>query len=219
MSRLKLVIGNKNYSTWSLRPWFFMKNLGVDFEEELVFLFEADTSKNLENYQSNEKVPVLIEGDLQVWDSLAIIETIADRFPEKRGLPADPVARAVARTVSAEMHSSFFALRDALPMNLRKHFPDYRITADVQSDIERICWLWDYCRSHASAPGQWLLGEFSGADAMFAPVVMRFLGYDVKLSGFAAEYVDFVYKNEYMQEWIEDSKSETQIILQDEVTD
>ena len=217
MNQLKLVIGNKNYSTWSLRPWFFLKNLGIKFEEELVFLFEEDTNERLKPYNSNHKVPVLIDNDFQVWDTLAIIETIADMYPEKHGWSKDTKARAVARTVSAEMHSSFFAIRDALPMNLRKHFANYPITDDVQLDIERIVVLWDYCREHSNNKGSWLLGDFSGADAMFAPVVMRFIGYDVKLAGFAAEYVDFVYNNKYMQEWIEASKKETQIILEDEV--
>lgn len=217
MSHLKLVIGNKNYSSWSLRPWFFLKNMGIDFEEELVFLFEDDTNQNLKPYFSNEKVPVLVEGDIQVWDTLAIIETVADNFPEKQGWPKDVKARAIARAVSAEMHSSFLALRDALPMNIRKHFANYSLTEEVQIDIDRIVMLWEYCQKNAVNKGQWLLGDFSGADAMFAPVVMRLRGYDVKLSGFAAEYIDFVSSNEYMQEWVEDAKKEVQVIQEDEI--
>ena len=219
MSNLKLVIGNKNYSTWSLRPWFFLKNLNIDFEEELVFILQDDTDEYLKPYNSNGKVPILIDinNGFQVWDSLAIIETIADKFPEKQGWPKEATARAFARTVSAEIHSSFFALRDALPMNLRKHFADYPITGDVQLDIDRLTLLWEYCRQYKNNNGTWLFGDFSGADAMFAPVVMRLLGYDVKLTGFAAEYVDFVYNNEYMQKWIDESKNETQIIEEDEV--
>jgi len=153
----------------------------------------------------------------QVWDSLAIIETIADKFPEKQGWPKEAKARAVARTVSAEIHSSLFALRNALPMNLRKHFANYPITNDVQLDIDRVTLLWEYCRQHGNNKDFWLFGDFSGADAMFAPVVMRLLGYDVELKGFAAEYIEFVYNNKYMQEWINDSTKETQIIEEDEV--
>jgi len=217
MSNLELVIGNKNYSTWSLRPWFFLKNLDIEFKENMVFLFEDDTNEILSPYFSNDKVPVLIDEDLQVWDTLAIIEYAADKFPEKNGWPADLKARAIARSAAAEMHSSFMAIRNALPMNLRKHFSDYPIDDDVKADIQRIFALWDYCKQHASVKGPWLMGEFSGVDAMYAPVVMRLIGYDVKLSGFAAEYADFVLNNQHMQDWIADGKQETQIITSDEV--
>ena len=221
MSSLKLVIGNKNYSTWSLRPWFFLKELGIEFEEEMVWLFEDDMEEKLQKYFSNSKVPVLVEGgsddNMNVWDTLAIIEYAADMFPEKNGWPTDLETRAIARSVAAEMHSSFTDLRNALPMNIRKHYPDYPITDGVQTDLNRIFALWDYCRENKISDGPWLFGEFSGTDAMFAPVVMRLINYDVKLSGFAAEYVDFVHHSDTMQEWIEGSKSETQIIESDEV--
>ena len=221
MSSLKLVIGNKNYSTWSLRPWFFLTELGIEFEEEMVWLVKADMEVQLEKYFSNAKVPVLFEsgsnGDLSVWDSLAIIETIADKFPEKQGWPADINKRAMARSVAAEIHSSFTDLRNALPMNIRKHFPNYPITGEVQTDLNRIFALWDYCRANKVSDGPWLFGDFSGTDAMFAPVVMRLINYDVKLTGFAAKYVNFVHNSSTMQLWIEGSKSETQIVEEDEV--
>ena len=217
MSELKLIIGNKNYSTWSLRPWFFLKQLGIAFDEEIIFLFEADTDQKLENYFSNAKVPVLVEDDLNVWDTLAIIEYVADKFPDKNGWPSDLHIRAKARSVAAEMHSSFTALRNALPMNIRQHYPNYLITDEVQIDLNRIFALWDYCRENKVSDGPWLFGDFSGTDAMFAPVVMRLINYDVKLSGFAADYVDYVHNSATMQEWIADSRSETQIIESDEV--
>ncbi len=217
MSTLKLVIGNKNYSTWSLRPWFFLKQLNIDFEEEMVWLFEDNMAAKLEKYFSNAKVPVLNEGDLNVWDTLAIIEYAADKYPEKNGWPADLKTRAMARSVAAEMHSSFTALRNALPMNIRKHFPNHPITAEVQTDLNRIYALWDYCRENKISDGPWLFGDFSGADAMFAPVIMRIIGYDVKPSGFAADYVKYVHNSDTMQEWIEGSKSETQIVEADEI--
>ncbi len=217
MSNLELVIGNKNYSTWSLRPWFFLKNLDIAFKEKMVFLFEDDTNDILSPYFSNDKVPVLVDEDLQVWDTLAIIEYAADKFPEKQGWPADIKARAIARSAAAEMHSSFMALRNALPMNLRKHFPDYHIDDDVKADIQRMVELWEYCKQNAAVEGPWLMGEFSGVDAMYAPAVMRLIGYDVKLSGFAAEYADFVLNNQHIQDWMAAGKKETQIIASDEV--
>lgn len=221
MSHLKLVIGNKNYSSWSLRPWFFLKNLDIDFEEEMVFLFEDDTQDNLKPYFSNEKVPVLVDSSiddgLQIWDSLAIIEYLADKYADKQGWPQSTNARAVARSISAEMHSGFHSLRDALPMNCRKRYPDYSITNDVQQDIERIVNIWEHSNKNYGNNGPWLFGQFSGADAMFAPVVMRLLGYDVKLSGFAAEYTAMVFQNMAMQDWIEAGKKEVQIIQLDEI--
>ncbi len=217
MNKLKLVIGNKNYSSWSLRPWFFLKNLEIDFDEEIVFLFEDNTERKLKPYFSDEKVPILLDGDLQVWDSLAIIETLADKFPDKLGWPKDTDAKAVARAVSAEMHSGYFALREALPMNCKKHFPDYPITGEVQKDIDRIISVWEFCRSNYGNNGPWLFGKFSGADAMFAPIVLRLSGYDVKLPGITKEYVKMVLQNEYMQSWIEAGKAEKQVIEIDEV--
>ena len=175
------------------------------------------------NFKSilNSKVPVLVDhdanGNLNIWDTLAIIEYTADKFPEKNGWPTDLKTRAKARSVAAEMHSSFTDLRNALPMNIRKHFPNYLITDDVQTDLNRIFALWDYCRKNKVSDGPWLFGDFSGTDAMFAPVVMLMINYDVKLSGFAAEYVNYVHNSTTMQEWIEGSKSETQIIESDEV--
>ncbi len=200
-----------------MRPWFFLKNLDIAFKEKIVFLFEDDTNDILSPYFSNDKVPVLVDEDLQVWDTLAIIEYAADKFPEKQGWPADIKARAIARSAAAEMHSSFMALRNALPMNLRKHFPDYPINDDVKADIQRIFELWDYCKQNAAVKGPWLMGEFSGVDAMYAPAVMRLIGYDVKLSGFAAEYANIVLNNQHMQDWMAAGKKETQILASDEV--
>lgn len=223
---LTLIIGNKNYSSWSLRPWFFLKNLDVEFEERLVSLFTDETKVFLASYFSNDKVPLLIDSSnpekpLEVWDSLAIIEYIADKYPQKNGWPADLEDRAIARSASAEMHSSFMALRDALPMNIRKFYPSYDIKADVQQDIDRIVTLWAYCHNNVSdntgKKGDWLMGKFSGVDAMFAPIVSRFKSYDIQLSGFASEYVQMVDENLYMQEWVEASNKETEIIELDEV--
>jgi len=179
MSKLKLVIGNKNYSSWSLRPWFFLTQLGIEFDEEMIWLFEDDMTEKLKPYFSHSKVPVLVYGDddseVIIWDSLAIIEAIADKFPEKNGWPADIKTRAIARSVSAEMHSSFTDLRNTLHMNIRKHFPNYPITDEVNIDLNRIFDLWNYCRDNKISDGPWLFGDFSAVDAMFAPVVMRII--------------------------------------------
>ncbi len=217
MSTLKLVIGNKNYSSWSLRPWFFLKNLEIDFEEEMVFLFEEDMEERLKPYFSDGKVPVLLEDDLRIWDSLAIIETIADKYPDRQGWPKEADARAIARSVSAEMHSGFFALRNGLPMNCKKYFPDYPITAEVEKDINRIVSVWEFCRNNYGPNGPWLFGEFSGADAMFAPVVLRLSGHDVKLSGVTKNYMTTVLQNRHIQNWVEAGKSEKRIMTMNEV--
>lgn len=221
MSNLKLVIGNKNYSSWSLRPWLYLKNLNIDFEEEMVFLFEEETNQKLSSYFSNEKVPVLVDSSyedaLQVWDTLSIIEYLAENYSGNKGWPTDQRAKSVARSLSAEMHSGFGALREALPMNCRKDFPNYPITSAVQEDVNRISSVWEYAKKNYGQNGDWLFGEFSGADAMFAPVIIRLKGYDVKLTGYAAEYVEMVYNSEHMQDWINTGKKETQIILEDEV--
>ena len=221
---LKLVIGNKNYSSWSLRPWFFLKNLGINFEEQLVYLFTEETTQILLSHFSNDKVPLLIglsslDEPLEVWDSLAIIEYIADEYPDLKGWPSKREARATARSASSEMHSSFMALRDALPMNCRSFYSNYKITDAVQQDIDRITSIWDYCFSKygKESKGNWLFGEFSGADAMFVPIVSRFKTYDIQLNGFASEYVQMVTENTYMKEWVEAAKKETEIIEQDEV--
>lgn len=218
----KLIIGNKNYSSWSLRPWFFLKELNIDFEEELVYLFKDETTEFLSHHFSNDKVPLLIDSSntdnpLDVWDTLAIIEYIAEKYPDARGWPQLSNARAVARSVSAEMHSSFNALRGALPMNCRRFYPNYDITTDVQQDVERIVTIWEYCSKNYGSQGPWLFGEFSGADAMFAPIVLRLIGYDVPLTGFAAEYTNLVLNNEHIQGWIEAGKKETEVIEEDEV--
>ena len=174
-------------------------------------------------YFSNKKVPVLVDANktledgsaLQVWDSLAIIEYIAESTGQ--GWPTDPVNRAIARAVSAEMHSGFNAIRNALPMNCKKFFPNYPIDTDVQQDIDRIVAVWEYCQANSANKGDWLFGSFSGADAMYAPVVMRMLGYDVKLTGFAKDYAQMVLESAAMQEWIAAGKQESHIIEEVEV--
>jgi glutathione S-transferase len=217
MTAYTLVFGNKNYSSWSLRPWFWMRQCGIGFEERRIALFTDTYKDELAPYFSNGKVPVLVDGDFVVWDSLAILEFLAERHPDANGWPRDPRARATARAMSAEMHSGFAALRGALPMNCRKRFPGHVIDEAVQRDVDRIVALWEHSRTRYGAGGDWLFGGFSIADAMYAPVVLRFHGYDVPLSGAARDYVQFVLANAHIQDWIEAGRRETEVIGEDEV--
>ncbi len=196
---LKLVIGNKNYSSWSIRPWVLMTQAAIPFEEMQVWLAESDTVASIARYSPTGTVPVLLDGDLKVWDSLAICEYLADKFPEKNLWPRDAGLRAVARAVSAEMHSGFTALRTNMPMNIRNRYPGRGMHAEVAAavcaDIARVSALWSECVARSGGP--YLFGAFSVADAMFTPVVFRLRTYGVALdetagdtaSGAAADYV------------------------------
>ncbi|MGW8248878.1 MAG: glutathione S-transferase family protein [Acidiferrobacterales bacterium] len=217
MSDYTLVIGNKNYSSWSLRPWLWMKQAGIPFTETLVPLYTDTYKDELQPYFSNYKVPVLLDGDLAVWDTAAILEYLAEKHPDANGWPTDSRARAVARSVSAEMHSSFTALREAMPLNCRKQFPEFKYDDTVQQDVDRISEVWAYCREEFGQDGPWLFGNFSIADAMYAPVVLRFQTYDVALPSFPREYVNTMLENPHVIEWVEAGKKEVEIISQSEV--
>jgi glutathione S-transferase len=157
------------------------------------------------------------DGELVVWDSLAIMEYLSDKYLEGRGWPADEKARAVARSVSAEMHSSFANVRSEMPMNLRKHFPDYQLSEAALREVGRIKSLWRLCREQYGQGGEWLFGDYSIADAMYAPIVMRFVGYDVPLEGIEKAYAESVLKQPAIQEWIEAGKAEIEVIAEDEI--
>ncbi len=217
MSRLTLVTGNKNYSSWSLRPWIFLKYHQLDFEDRRVLLFTDETDAALVEYDSDFKVPVLIDGDLVVWDSLAILEHVSETFLENGGWPKDREARALARSISAEMHSSFANLRNELPMNCRKTFKDIPVSRAARREIERVKSLWRKCREHYGAGGKWLFGDYSIADAMYAPIVLRFTGYGIPLSGIEADYAENVLSDPGMMEWTSAAKRETEIIEADEI--
>ncbi|PLY17119.1 MAG: glutathione S-transferase [Sedimenticola sp.] len=216
MADLTLIIGNCNYSSWSLRPWLFLRQHAIPFAEQRITLSTASTHEQLAGYFSGQKVPVLIDGDREVWDSLAILEYLAESYPELQGWPADKAARAVARSVSAEMHSSFPAVRNELPMNCRRRFPGYRYSPEAQQDIDRISELWRYCREGFGKNGPWLFGDFSVADCMYAPVVIRFVGYEVTLDPVAQAYVEHAYRSAALQAWVEKGKAESEVIEDDE---
>jgi glutathione S-transferase len=217
MSGYTLVIGNKNYSSWSLRPWIWMKQAGIPFNEKRIALFTESYRDELRPYGSNHRVPVLLDGEFQVWDTIAILEYLAETHPEANGWPQDTRARAVARSVSAEMHSSFTALRNAMPMNCRKRFPEFRFDENVSADIDRVISLWDYCRKDYGEGGEWLFGSYSIADAMFAPIVLRFNSYDVAVSGVAEDYMHTTLADRHIQDWIAAGRQEKEVIAEDEI--
>jgi glutathione S-transferase len=206
MAPLTLVIGNKNYSSWSLRAWIALKHLGVPFEEIQVILDTPTTREDIEHYGPSGRVPVLRLGELAVWDSLAICEYAAELTG--RGWPQDARARAVARSVCAEMHSGFSHLRSLWPMNARARNRRTAITAALEADIERIDVIWNDCRARFGAAGPWLFGEYSIADAMYAPVVLRFNTYSARISPTARWYMASVLEDPALQEWVAAAKQE-----------
>jgi glutathione S-transferase len=217
MPKCVLVIGNKNYSSWSLRAWLALRQTGIGFEEVLVPLMRPETRAAILAHSPSGKVPLLRLGDDQVWDSLAIAEYLAERFPAAGLWPTDAGARAVARSVAAEMHAGFMALRRAMPMNLRAHLPGRPRAEDVRADIARIQDIWTSCRSRFGAAGPFLFGGFTIADAFYTPVVGRFRTYDVPLTGICRQYADAVWHTPDMQAWVAAAAVEPYAIAEYEV--
>jgi glutathione S-transferase len=216
MESLTLVIGNKNYSSWSLRPWLLLKHFGIEFDEVRIPLFQADSAQALREASPSGRVPVLRDVDLIVWDSLAICEYLAEKFPHLPLWPAATDARAVARSVSAEMHAGFSALRENMAMNCRKHLPGKGRAPGVQEDIDRITAIWRDCRKRYGAGGDMLFGKFSIADAMFAPVTFRFVTYGVDTDPVSTAYIKAVHALAPMQDWLAAARIEPEIITQSE---
>ncbi|SOE61249.1 Glutathione S-transferase [Burkholderia sp. YR290] len=205
---MKLVIGDKNYSSWSMRPWLVLKHFGIAFEEVMVLLNEAESKASILEHSPSGKVPCLIADDgVTVWDSLAICETLAERYPQHAMWPRDAVARGHARSVSAEMHSGFGALRNNMWMNIRASFPGKGATPEALADIARIDEVWSECLEAYGGP--FLFGEFTIADAMYAPVVMRFNTWQPKLSEAALAYSRRVTAQPAVTAWIDDALQET----------
>jgi glutathione S-transferase len=194
-----LVLGSKNYSSWSLRPWLFLRKVAFDFHELVIHFDAADYQAQIARYSPSSRVPLLVDGELKIWDSLAICEYAAERAG--RGLPSNRAARAVARAVAAEMHSGFQALRDEYPMNVRARDRRVPMTAQLKRDIERVDALWAECRNVYGADGSWLFGEFSIADAMFAPVVFRFQSYGAELRPESVSYLRHALADPTLREW------------------
>lgn len=213
----KLVIGNKNYSSWSLRAWLILAEAGIEFEEHRISLDTPDSGTRIREFSDAGKVPVLMLDESPVWDTLAIAETVADRWPEKGLWPDDELARAHARSVSAEMHSGFFVLREAMPMNCRAMGRKVALPDELTVDIDRVFAIWSDCHRRYGSGGDWLFGRFSVADAMFAPVVLRFRTYGINLPASSAAYPARLLESHALQNWLAAAESETEIIDGEEI--
>jgi glutathione S-transferase len=207
-----LVIGNRNYSSWSLRPWLALRVAGISFEEVRIPLYVPGSKQQILRHTPAGKVPVLVAPEVTVWESLAILEYLAERHPEAWLWPADAAQRAHARAVSTEMHAGFAALRANLTMNMRKTFPDYPATPEVMADIARIQTIWTECLNRSGGP--FLFGTFGNADAMFAPVVTRFITYSVNVDAACARYMAAVRALPALDEWYAAARQEAEVLPQ-----
>ncbi len=216
MDRLVLVIGNQNYSSWSMRPWVLMKQLGIPFDEVKLRFHTPEWDAQIARWSPSRRVPVLWRGEQAVWDSLAIIEMLGEWFPDRGVWPADPVARAFARSAAAEMHSGFTGLRSRMPMNIRAAHPGKGYTPESRADIERIEALWGEARRRFGAGGPFLFGAFCAADAMFAPVVMRFHTYAPPLAPETQRYCEAVRAAPGVKAFIDAALQEKEFVAEDE---
>jgi glutathione S-transferase len=210
---LTLVIGNKNYSSWSMRPWLALRANDIAFDEVFIPLYTgAADKKRILGFTDSGKVPALIDGDVTIWDSLAIIEYLAEKFPQARLWPEHRARRAHARSISAEMHSGFAALRNECGMNLHRPVGAIALSADARDNIARIQQIWIECRGRYREFGPFLFGAFGGADAMFAPVVHRFRTYAIEVMPEARDYMDTMMSLPAFQEWTRAGLAETLVI-------
>jgi glutathione S-transferase len=214
---LKLVIGNKNYSSWSFRPWIAMKVAGIAFDEEVISLNAADFKERVIRLSGTGKVPALADGGVKVWESLAILEYLGEKFPQARLWPEDAAARAHARAIAAEMHAGFVPLRRHLPMNMWRPVMRRELAAEVQANVRRIEAMWTDCRTRFGAGGAFLFGAFGAADAMYAPVVSRFHTYAVEVGAAARAYMDAVMALPAWGEWRTAALAEPWVLPEDEV--
>jgi glutathione S-transferase len=212
---MKLFIGNKTYSSWSLRGWLAARQSGLPFEEAVVPLYDADWDRRREGDEfapSSGKVPILWDGETVVWDSLAIVEYLNEKSGGDKFWPEDPAARAMARSMAAEMHSSFAALRRECGMNIRALYPPREQSADVMADVSRIMELWAQARARHGGDGDFLFGPFGAVDIMYAPVVTRFITYSLPVARFALPYMQALISHPFMQEWIGAAQAEDWVI-------
>jgi len=213
---LKLAIANKNYSSWSMRPWVLLTQAGIAFEEIQLKFSDSGKVEGIEPYSPTRQVPVLIVDGEPVWDSLAIGEAVAELFPHKQLWPADPRARQIARSICAEMHAGFRNLRGAMPVNIRASLPGKGMSPAVQQDIDRIVEIWESCRARFGQGGELLFGQFTVADAYYAPVATRFLTYAVTLPPAAQRYADALLELSAVREWMAQARRETEFVRADE---
>lgn len=208
----QLVIGNKNYSSWSLRPWLLMKVAGIGFEEINLPIYSETGKVQLQQYSGAAKVPVLIANGMTLWDSLAIVEYLAEKHRDRALWPLAGDSRAIARCVVSEMHSGFMAIRNRLPMNCRLSTTCQKILPELQKDIGRVCQIWRDCREQFGERGEFLFGDFSIADAFYAPVVMRFYSYGIVPGDIEKSYMDSMLALPELQQWITAAKQETTVV-------
>ncbi|MFL4980624.1 MAG: glutathione S-transferase family protein [Xanthobacteraceae bacterium] len=213
---LTLVIGNKNYSSWSFRPWIAMKAAGIAFTDRVISLNDPEFKPTLAQVTPAGKVPVLVDGDVHVWESLAILEYVAEKFPAAALWPTDAAARAHARAIAAEMHAGFVPLRRHCPMNFWRPVKRRDLTAEVAANVARIDAMWGECRARLGAGGPFLFGRFSAADAMYAPVVSRFQTYDVQVGPVSRNYMDAVMALPAWAEWRDAAVKEPWVLAEDE---
>ena len=214
---LKLILGNKNYSSWSFRPWIGMMVAGIAFEEEVISLNAPDFNARVGSLSGTGKVPVLIDGEVKIWESLAILEYIAEKFPAARLWPDDPAARAHARAISSEMHAGFLPLRRLCPMNMWRPVKKRELTPEAATNVARIDAMWIDCRARFGHGGPFLFGAFGAADAMYAPVVSRFHTYAVEVSAGARAYMQAVMALPAWSQWQEAGRREPWVLPEDEV--
>jgi glutathione S-transferase len=212
-----LVIANKLYSSWSLRPWLLLKQAGIAFDEILIPLGQADTGERIRAHSPGGRVPILIDGELAVWDSLAIMEYAGERWPEIGAWPRERAARALARSISAEMHSGFTALRSACPMNLGRRYATRDRGEGVARDVARILEIWRDARARFGAGGPFLFGAFTAADAMYAPVVTRFDTYSIPVDPVCRAYMDAILTLPAFTAWRDAALQEPWFYKDDEV--
>jgi len=213
---LKLAIGNKNYSSWSMRPWVLLTQAGIAFEEIQLKFTDEGKVEGIEPYSPTRQVPVLIVDGEPVWDTLAICEAVAELFPQKDLWPADARARRMARSICAEMHAGFRNLRGAMPVNIRASLAGKGMNPAVQRDIDRIVEIWESCRERFGRNGELLFGQFSIADAYYAPVATRFRTYAVTLPPAAGRYADALLELSAVREWTAQARRETEFVRADE---
>ena len=212
----QLVIGNKNYSSWSLRAWFLLREADIDFDENRISLDTAGTAAQIAEFTQAGRVPVLLLDEVTVWDTLAIAETAAERWPDKNLWPGDADARAHARSISAEMHSGFGALRAGMPMNCRAMGRKVSLPDELTQDVDRVIAIWSECHRRYGADEGWLFGDFCIADAMYAPVVLRFRTYGINLPESAGFYPRRLLQSTEMQEWLASAESEIEVLEREE---
>lgn len=210
MAELTLIIGNKNYSSWSLRPWLVLKQIGVEFAEVRIPLYGATSRQEILRYSAAGKVPILQHGNITIWESLAICEYLAETFPNTNLWPEEKATRAIARSISNEMHAGFSHVRSQMPMNMRARFPRKEMSPEVQAESDRIFTIWRDTRQQFGAGGKFLFGHFTITDAMFAPVVSRFLTYNVPLDATVQDYVETIWTLPSLQEWRVAAEAETE---------